>query len=48
MVEYVESGTKWIYTYDKNNLPSTIETKWKDSNTEKPMLLRIKYRERIR
>jgi hypothetical protein len=45
MIEYVESGTKWTYTYDENNLPKTIETKWKDIETLEPMMLRIEYRQ---
>jgi hypothetical protein len=45
MIEYVESGTKWEYSYNENGLPSTIETKWKDIETEEPMILRITYRE---
>ncbi len=44
MLEYVESGTKWIYTYNQNNLPKTIETKWKDIVTLEPMMLRIEYK----
>ncbi|PZD79674.1 hypothetical protein [Mesonia sp. K7] len=39
------SGTKWIYTYNENNLPKTIETKWHEIETEEPMLLRIVYKE---
>lgn len=44
MIEYVESGTKWIFTYYDNGLPKTIETKWKDIETLEPMMLRIKYK----
>jgi hypothetical protein len=45
MIEYVESGTKWIYTYNDNDLPKTIETQWKDIKTLEPMMLRIEYKE---
>jgi hypothetical protein len=44
MVEYVESGTKWIYTYNENNLPKTMETKWKDTPTLETMMLKIEYK----
>ncbi len=37
-------GTTWIYTYNDNGLPVTIETKWKDVITE-PIMLRIEYKE---
>lgn len=45
MTGFEESGTQWIYEYNENNLPKTIETKWKDVTTEEPMLLRIEYKE---
>ncbi|MDO9341273.1 MAG: hypothetical protein Q7T72_12200 [Bacteroidales bacterium] len=45
MIEYLESGTKWKFTYNENNQPEMIETKWKDIETVDPMLLRIKYKE---
>jgi hypothetical protein len=44
MVEYVESGTKWYYSYNENGLPKTIETQWKDIETLEPMMLKIEYR----
>jgi hypothetical protein len=44
MTEFV-GGTKWFYTYNENNLPSTIEMQWKDVITTEPMLLRITYKE---
>lgn len=44
MTTFVESGTKWIYEYDNNGYPVTIETRWKDI-THAPIMLRIHYRE---
>ncbi len=41
----LEGGTQWIYTYNEDNLPATIETRWKDVQTMEPIMLRIKYRE---
>ncbi len=41
----VIDGSKWIYTYNKYGLPSTIEVKWKDVVTTAPMLLRLEYKE---
>lgn len=38
-------GTQWIHTYNENGLPATIEVKWKDIITEKPILFRIVYKE---
>jgi hypothetical protein len=43
MTEFV-NGTKWIYTYNEQGLPATIETIWKDVVTEEPMMLRMVYR----
>jgi len=43
MTTFLESGTQWIYEYNENNLPVTIETKWKDVETE-PIILRLEYR----
>ena len=37
-------GTKWIYTYNSDGLPATIETKWKDIEHD-VILLKIKYRQ---
>ncbi len=44
MTEFID-GTKWLYSYNEQGLPSTIEVKWKDIETSTPMLLRIKYKE---
>lgn len=44
MIEYVESGTKWIYTYNAHDLPETIETQWKNIETLEPMILKIEYK----
>lgn len=44
MTEVID-GSKWIYTYNKYGLPSTIEIKWKDVETTTPMLLRLEYKE---
>ena len=43
MIECVD-GNKWIYTFNENGLPSTIEVKWKDIETEEPMLLKLSYK----
>jgi hypothetical protein len=43
MIEYI-GGTRWIYTYNSDSLPETIETKWKGIETFDPMILRIKYK----
>ena len=43
MTEMV-NGTKWIYTYNSQGLPETIEVKWKDVNTLEPIMWRIKYK----
>lgn len=42
------SGTTWTYKYDTNGLPIAIETKWKDIGTEKPMVIKITYKEKIK
>jgi len=44
MLEFV-GGSKWIYTYNADGLPATVETKWKDVETTEPMLMRITYKE---
>lgn len=38
-------GSTWVYTYNENGLPATIETKWIGITTLEPMLLRITYKE---
>jgi hypothetical protein len=45
MTKNITTGTKWIYEYNKFNLPKRIETKWDGVDTEEPMLLRIEYKE---
>ncbi|QBN18153.1 hypothetical protein [Flavobacterium nackdongense] len=42
---YFIDGTKWIYSYNEQGLPSKIEVKWKDIETTLPMMLRITYKE---
>ena len=44
MTEFID-GTKWIYSYNEQGLPSKIEVKWKDIKTTLPMVLRITYKE---
>lgn len=44
LIEFV-NGSKWIHTYNENGYPETIEVKWKDVETEKPIMYRIMYRE---
>ena len=45
MINAEEDRYKWIYTYYKNGLPATIETKWIGIETLNPMILRIKYKQ---
>lgn len=45
MTSFIGSGTQWIYEYNDNGLPITIETKWKDIDTDQPMMLRLEYTE---
>ncbi len=45
MISFGNSGTEWKYTYNKEGLPVTIETKWKELPTAEPMMLRIRYKE---
>lgn len=44
MTEFID-GTKWLYSYNEQGLPSKIEVKWKDIETTLPMMLRITYKE---
>lgn len=44
MTKFID-GTKWLYSYNEQGLPSTIEVEWKDIETTIPMLLRIEYKE---
>src|SRR5690606_19619833 len=37
------SGNTYTYTYNASGYPSTITMKWKDVETEEPMMLRIEY-----
>src|SRR5688572_16836981 len=41
----IDGGSQWVYTYNDENLPATIETRWKDVQTLEPIMLRIKYKE---
>lgn len=45
MIKSFRDGTEWVYTYNQNNLPETIETIWSGVETEDPLLLRIQYKE---
>lgn len=44
MTKATEDGYAFIYTYNEDGLPETIETKWLDIETLEPMLLRISYK----
>ncbi len=44
MTKATEDGCTFIYTYNENGLPKTIETKWLGIETLEPMLLRITYK----
>lgn len=41
----IDGGSQWVYTYNADNLPATIETRWKGVQTLEPIMLRIKYKE---
>ena len=45
MTKATEDGYAFIYTYNENGLPNTIETKWLGIETLEPMLLRITYKQ---
>jgi len=45
MTTFIGSGTQWIYEYNDDGLPITIETRWKDIDTDEPMMLRLEYTE---
>ncbi len=42
ITEDSQSGTKWTYTYNDQDLPATIVTKWQGMT--EPMFLRIQYK----
>ncbi len=41
LTKYVNSGTTWTFTYDKNGLPIQYEIKWKDTETLYPIIFKI-------
>lgn len=43
MTEFI-GGTKWIYEYNEDGLPVTIETKWKDVEVLEPIIFRLEYK----
>ena len=45
MIRATEDGYAFVYTYNENGLPETIETKWLGIETTEPMLLRITYKQ---
>jgi len=45
MTEALSEGSIWIYTYNENGLPATMETRWVGIETTIPMLKRITYRQ---
>jgi len=45
MTKATEDGYAFIYTYNENGLPKTIETKWLGIETLEPILLRITYKQ---
>ena len=45
MTRATEDGYAFVYTYNENGLPKTIETKWLGIETTEPMLLRITYKQ---
>ena len=45
MTKAIEDGYTFVYTYNENGLPNTIETKWIGIETSEPMLLRITYKQ---
>ena len=44
MIKATEDGYAFIYTYNEDGLPATIETKWIGVETLEPMLMRITYK----
>jgi len=40
-----QSGTQWLYEYNDNNLPETIEAQWLGVETVDPIMWRIHYTE---
>lgn len=47
LIEFV-NGTQWKHTYNEQNLPETIDVKWKDVEVSTPMVFKIKYKEVIK
>ena len=45
MIRATEDGYAFVYTYNENGLPETIETKWLGIETTEPKLLRITYKQ---
>ena len=45
MTRATEDGYAFVYTYNENGFPETIETKWLGIETTEPMLLRITYKQ---
>lgn len=45
MTRATEDGYAFVYSYNENGLPETIETKWLGIETTEPMLLRITYKQ---
>ena len=45
MTKSITGAIRWIYTYNENDLPETIEAVWNGIETEEPILWRIQYKE---
>jgi len=44
MTDVIGGSYRWIYTYNEEGLPATLETQWVGIETLEPMLLRITYK----
>ena len=44
LTKYVNDGTTWIYTYNENGLPQTIESVWNNDRNPEWRLKRITYK----
>ena len=45
MTKAISEGHTYVYTYNENGLPATIETIWNGIETSSPMLMRISYKQ---
>ncbi len=43
MTKAIQGGEEWVYTYNEEGLPLTIETIWGGIPTSEPMILTLTY-----